>query len=111
MIYEVSKKGHKHKLPHGKENKHLEDAIKNRIQYFKRVEEMMDGHESMQKSITFRKQILDKRAQANHQNEYEKLRGILAHTVVPQQTMNTVKTRLANLEKLGIQALPQQATA
>ena len=111
MIYQVSKKGHKHKLPHGKENKHLEDAIKNRIQYFKRVEEMMDGHESMQKSITFRKQLLDKRAQANHQNEYEKLRGILAHTVVPQQTTNTVKTRLANLEKLGIQALPQQATA
>ena len=111
MIYQVSKKGHKHKLPHGKENKHLEDAIKNRIQYFKRVEEMMDGHESMQKSITFRKQILDKRAQANHQNEYEKLRGILAHTVVPQQTTNTVKTRLANLEKLGIQALPTQTTA
>ena len=111
MIYQVSKKGHKHKLPHGKESKHLEDAIKNRIQYFKRVEEMMDGHESMQKSITFRKQILDKRAQANHQNEYEKLRGILAHTVVPQQTTNTVKTRLANLEKLGIQALPTQTTA
>ena len=55
MIYEVSKKGHKHKLPHGKENKHLEDSIKNRIGYFKRVENMMDAHESMQKSITFRK--------------------------------------------------------
>ena len=107
MIYNLKKRSKHHNLPHGKENKHLEDSIKNRIGYFKRVENMMDAHES----ITFRKNLLDKRAQANHQNEYEKLRGILAHTVVPQQTTNTVKTRLANLEKLGIQALPTQTTA
>jgi len=111
MIYQVSKKGHKHKLPHGKENKHLEDAIKNRIQYFKRVEEMMDGHESMQKSITFRKQLLDKRTQANYQNEYEKLRGILAHNVVPEQTRDRLNNRVTNLVKLGAQALPTTATA
>ena len=111
MIYNLKKRSKHHNLPHGKENKHLEDSIKNRVGYFKRVENMMDAHESMQKSITFRKNLLDKRAQANYQNEYEKLRGILAHTVVPQQTTNTVKTRLANLEKLGIQALPTQTTA
>ena len=55
MIYNLKKRNKHHNLPHGKENKHLEDSIKNRIGYFKRVENMMDAHESMQKSITFRK--------------------------------------------------------
>ena len=111
MIYNLKKRSKHHNLPHGKENKHLEDSIKNRIGYFKRVENMMDAHESMQKSITFRKQLLDKRTQANYQNEYEKLRGILAHNVVPEQTRDRLNNRVTNLVKLGAQALPTTATA
>ena len=111
MIYNLKKRNKHHNLPHGKENKHLEDSIKNRIGYFKRVENMMDAHESMQKSITFRKQLLDKRTQANYQNEYEKLRGILAHNVVPEQTRDRLNNRVTNLVKLGAQALPTTATA
>ena len=86
MIYQVSKKGHKHKLPHGKENKHLEDAIKNRIQYFKRVEEMMDGNESMQKSITFRKQLLDKKHKQITKTNMRNSGGFL-HTMLCQSRL------------------------
>ena len=66
----------------------------------------MEMHETKQKSILFRKQILDDRVRANYQNEYERLRGVIAHTVVPEQTRQRLINRVGQLQNLGIQALP-----
>ena len=54
-----------------KKGRHLEDSIRNRFDYWKRVKQQMEMHETKQKSILFRKQILDDRVRANYQNEYE----------------------------------------
>ena len=89
-----------------KKGRHLEDSIKNRLHYWRRVKDTMEMHEMRQKSILFRKNVLDQRAKANYQNEYERLRGVIAHTVVPEQTRQRLIARLGRLETLGAQALP-----
>ena len=66
----------------------------------------MEMHEMRQKSILFRKNVLEQRAKANYQNEYERLRGVIAHTVVPEQTRQRLTARIGQLETLGAQALP-----
>lgn len=83
---------------------HREDAIINRIHYWNRVKHMMEMHEIKQKSIHFRKQLLENRAKVNYQNEYDRIRGTLAHSVVPIQTKRNIQNRMNDLEKLGAQA-------
>ena len=89
-----------------KKGKHLEESVRNRLDYWKRVKRTMEMHETKQKSILFRKQVLDDRVRANYQNEYERLRGVIAHTVVPEQTRQRLIARVGQLQTLGAQALP-----
>ena len=85
---------------------HREDAMRNRIHYWRRVKHMMEMHELKNKSIHFRKQLLEDRAKVNYQNEYDRIRGTLAHTVVPIQTKRNIENRMKDLETLGAQAFP-----
>ena len=89
-----------------KKGKHLEESVRNKFDYWKRVKRTMEMHETKQKSILFRKQVLDDRVRANYQNEYERLRGVIAHTVVPEQTRQRLIARVGQLQTLGAQALP-----
>ena len=82
-----------------------EDAIRNRIHYWQRVKHMMEMHEMKQKSIHFRKKLLEDRAKVNYQHEYDKIRGALAHTVVPIQSQRTLERRMNELRSLGALAV------
>ena len=84
---------------------HKEDAIKNRIHYWQRVKHMMEMHELKQKSIHFRKKLLEDRAKVNYQHEYDKIRGALAHTVVPIQSRRNLERRRDELISLGALAV------
>ena len=84
---------------------HREDAIRNRIDYWHRVKHMMEMHEMKQKSIHFRKKLLEDRARVNYQHEYDKIRGALAHTVVPIQSQRTLERRMNELRSLGALAV------
>ena len=64
-------------------------------------------NEMKEKSVLFRKKVLDDRVKANYQNEYERLRGNLAHNVVPEQTIEVMRKRMDDLVKLGAKALPE----
>ena len=90
-----------------KNDKQLEDAVRNRLGYWKLVKKTMEAHETKAKSILFRKNLLDAQKKINYQNEYERLRGTLAHTVVPIQTRETLTKRIDQLAKLGAKALPE----
>ena len=89
-----------------KNDRQLEDAVRNRLTMFKREKKLMEAHETKAKSILFRKNLLDAQKKINYQNEYERLRGNLAHTVVPIQTRETLTKRIEDLVKLGAKALP-----
>ena len=82
-------------------NQHREDAIKNRIHYWIRIKHMMEMYELKQKSIHFRKKLLDDQVKTNYQNEYERIRGALSHSVLTQHSKATLERREAELHKLG----------
>ena len=84
---------------------HREDAIRNRIDYWHRVKHMMEMHDLKQKSIHFRKKLLEDRAKVNYQHEYDKIRGALAHTVVPIQSKRNLERRMDELKSLGALAV------
>ena len=90
-----------------KHGRNLEDEMRNRLGYWKLVKKTMEAHETKAKSILFRKNLLDAQKKINYQNEYERLRGTLAHTVIPIQTRETLTKRKNQLAKLGAKALPE----
>ena len=85
----------------------LEHDIQNRPAYFKRIKHMLEAHELKVKSIHFRRKLLEDRKKAGYQNEYDRLRGAIAHTVVTNHTKAIIEKRKAELIKLGAQALPE----
>ena len=84
---------------------HREDVIRNRIHYWQRVKHLMEMHELKAKSIHFRKKLLEDRTKANYQHEYDKIRGALAHTVVPIQSRRNLERRMGELQSLGALAV------
>ena len=78
------------------------DQCRNRPHYFKLAKEMMERHETRQKSILFRNQLLRERRKSMYQNEYDRIRGVIAHTVVPQQTKDVLENRLKEIEKFQL---------
>ena len=78
------------------------DQYRNRPHYFKLAKEMMDRQETRQKSILFRNQLLKDRRKSMYQNEYDRIKGIIAHTVVPEQTKETIQRRMKHIEKFEL---------
>ena len=82
-------------------SQHREDAIRNRIHYWKRVKHMMEMDDIKEKSIHFRKKMLEDQARANYQNEYDQIRGALAHSMLNIQSRHTLQRRENELKHLG----------
>ena len=78
------------------------DVVRNSPHYFKMVKDMMERHELKAKSINFRMKLLQDRRKSMYQNEYDRIKGILAHTVVPQQTRDTIKKKMEQIEKFEL---------
>ena len=86
---------------------HLQYSIRNRPVYFKQIKEMLEAHELKAKNVHFRTKLLQDRRKASYQNEYDRLRGVIAHTTVSEQTKAVIEKRKAELIKLGVSALPE----
>ena len=82
-------------------SQHREDAIQNRIHYWKRVKHMMEMHETKEKSIHFRKKMLEDQSKTNYQNELDKIRGALAHSVLSMASKHILERREKELQTLG----------
>jgi len=72
--------------------------------YMKKLKDQLESYNTKQSLINFRKNLLERRKINNYSNEYENLRSILAHSVLPFQTKDMVEKRIAELKKLGAQA-------
>ena len=82
-------------------SQHREDAIQNRIHHWKRVKHMMEMHETKEKSIHFRKKMLEDQSKTNYQNELDKIRGALAHSVLSMASKHILERRENELKSLG----------
>ena len=80
----------------------IDNVYRNRLQYWKRVKHLLEMNDLKEKSILFRKKLLDDAKKTNYTNEYNRIRGILAHSVVDQQTKQNIENRMNELSKLVI---------
>ena len=78
------------------------DVVRNSPHYFKMVKDMMERHELKAKSLEFRTKLLKDRRKAMYQNEYDKIKRILTHTVVPQQTKEIIQKRMKQIKKFEL---------
>ena len=78
------------------------DMFRNRGIYWKRVKNQLEQQELKSKSIHFRNKLLQDQQTMNYKLEYDGLRGILEHTVLPQQTKANVEARQIQLKSFII---------
>ena len=78
------------------------DIVRNRPHYFKMIKELMERHELRAKSINFRTKLLQDRKKSMYQNEYDRIKGIIAHTVVPEQTKEIIQKRMKHIKKFEL---------
>ena len=68
--------------------------------------DIIEKHHEKHALITFRNNLLNRQANANYVNEYDRIRGILASNVVtPHGSMDRLKARAAELKHLAGGAL------
>ena len=79
-----------------------QDILLNRPRYFKIQKELQERHDLRQKSIQFRRQLLQDRQKSMYQNEFDRLRGEIAHSALPQQTRENIQRRLKEIENFKI---------
>ena len=77
------------------------DTVKHSPHCFKMIKELMERHDMRAKSLECRSQLLKDRRKSMYQNEYERIEGILAHTVVPE-TKKTIQIIMRHIEKFEL---------
>ena len=75
------------------------------LHYAKNLKDTMEAHNTKTASIPFRKKLLDDQQKHNYQSEFEKVRGILAQSNLPFQTVQRLQQRKAHLKELGAKAI------
>ena len=69
--------------------------------YWKRVKDQLEAYNTKVSSIALRKKIIDYQKRIYYSNEMANIRGVLASKRLPFQTVDRLKTRQAELKKLG----------
>ena len=103
-----------HKPSEHKSNKHfvnnadLQKSFINNtgLHQLKHAKDQMEAYNTKQSLISFRKKLLDDQKKTNYSMEYDRIRGILAHSnVTPFKTQASLMNRRDELKKMGAQAL------
>ena len=76
--------------------------LKNKSKYHRSQRKLIEAHQNKVANIEFRKKALDDRKRLGYMNEYRRLRGLLAHTAVPQQTKRTIEERFKQIQKFEL---------
>ena len=79
-----------------------EFIIAKKLNYYKNVQKKLNAYKTNAALISFRKNLIQRQMATNYQNEYDRIRSMLSQTVL--KDMPHLKTRKAELEKLGAQA-------
>ena len=71
----------------------------------KRINEEIEAKATRQASIILRNQFTQAKISKMYQTEYNRIRNHLSGTLIPHETVQIVKQRKKQLEKLGAKAL------
>ncbi len=79
--------------------------LEKRLAYYKHLKQQLEARETKISSINLRKQWLQRQNANNYQQEYDRIRNTMSHSVVPNTTVDMMKQRMKRLEELGAQAV------
>ena len=79
----------------------LDMAIASHLKHYKRLRRTLDAKKAKAESILLRKDWMDRQKRANYQSEYDRIRGILSQTFLPNGAKR-LEEREAELKGLGI---------
>ena len=79
----------------------LDMAIASHIKHYKRLRSVMEAKKTKAENIQLRKDWLDRQKRVNYQSEYDRIRGLLSQTVLPDGARR-LEERKAELQRLGI---------
>ena len=79
----------------------MQAVIRNKLEYYKRLQKEIDARKTKSSSIMLRRMWLEKQKINNYQNEYDRIRGILSNSVTKELTNEKLHERKKELEKLG----------
>ena len=91
--------------PFALQQSNIDKHIKNKLNYFRNVQRQLDAQATKAASIALRKDWMEKQKKINYQNEYDRIRGEIAHSTVRGLSTATLEKKKKDLEKLGAQAL------
>jgi hypothetical protein len=62
--------------------------------------DIMKEYQNRVASVNFRNDMLQRQRNANYQNEFQRLTGILNHTIIPGAQLSRLQNRKAHLKAL-----------
>ena len=71
----------------------------------KYLNDMADAFQNRSKSLSLRREILEKQRKRNYQSEYDRIRNHVENSATPALTKNHLTSRTAHLKTLGAKAL------
>ena len=92
-------KGARHNSARGPIN--LDMAISSHLQHYKRLQQRHDAQKTKAESIALRKDWLATQKRASYQSEYDRIRGLLSQTILPDGAKR-LQERETELKGLGI---------
>jgi UDP-N-acetylglucosamine pyrophosphorylase len=87
----------------------LDKMIAHKLHYYKQLQKQIDAHRTKAASAHLRKQWLERQKVMNYTNEYDRIRGIIAQSVVKHgpNTVEQLQKRAKKLEDLGAKAIDE----
>ena len=83
----------------------LQHMIARKLHYYKQLQKQIDAHQTKEASIVLRKKWLEKQKINNYINEYERIRGMIAQNDRKGVSVEHLKEKKKELEKLGAKAI------
>ena len=80
----------------------LTHHLLNRPHYFKKIKDDVERHELRAKNLHFRRKLLKDRKKEHYRNDYERMRGIIAFSILPQGTKENIERRMKEIEKFQL---------
>ena len=74
------------------------------LNYYKKLKNQMEAHETKAKSIQFRNHVLQRQKINNYSNELERVKGELSNSVLGWQSREHLLNRQFQLKRLGAEA-------
>jgi hypothetical protein len=85
----------------------LDKMVAHKLHYYKNLQKQIDAHRTKAASAHLRKQWIERQKVTNYQNEYDRIRGMIAQNVVKNgpNTVELLKKKTKKLEELGAKAI------